>query len=76
MMNKRTMIITQTIMTCMMALSMSGIMYLIMAGPDAFQVSIWLKQFVIAWPIAFVLTNIAFPLASAMTRMLVGAKRA
>jgi len=72
-MDRRTILFSQILMTCMMALSMSGIMYFIAAGPNAFSVKAWLTQFVIAWPIAFVLTNVLWPLSMKVARL--GLKR-
>jgi cation transport ATPase len=68
-MDKRTIIVTQIFMTCLMALSMSGIMSLIALGPSAEWFATWMKQFIIAWPIAFVMTNILWPIASAGARV-------
>lgn len=66
-MDLKTLIIAQIIMTCMMACSMSGIMLYIAIGPVEDFLSQWGKQIIIAWPIAFVLTQgvsrVAFPLA-------------
>ena len=71
-MEKKTLIVAQIFMTCMMAFTMSGIMMFIALGPDAFAVRDWLMQFIIAWPIAFVMTQlvsrIAFPLAFIVTK--------
>ena len=58
MMNKKTILISQILMTFMMAMSMSGIMSLIALGPTADWLAIWMKQFLFAWPIAFVLTGL------------------
>ena len=71
MMDKRTIIISQLVMTFIMALTMSGIMSMIALGPTAEWLAIWPKQFIMAWPIAFVLTMIAWPLSMALTRLLV-----
>lgn len=67
-MNVKTIIVTQIIMTCLMALSMSGIMLYIAIGstPDFF--TIWMKQFIVAWPIAFVMTNVMWPIANKIAR--------
>lgn len=71
-MEKKTLIVAQIFMTCMMAFTMSGIMMFIAIGPENFVVTEWLTQFVIAWPIAFVMTQlvsrIAFPLAFILTK--------
>lgn len=67
-MDVKTQIVTQIVMTCLMAFSMSGIMAAIALGLDKFTVSMWMSQFIIAWPIAFVLTmfvsRIAFGIAT------------
>lgn len=57
MMDRLTRLLTQFLITLMMALSMSGIMSLIALGPTAEWLRIWPRQFAIAWPIAFVLTT-------------------
>lgn len=68
---KRTLFVAQVLITCMMALLMSGIMSLIALGPSELWLKNWPKQFIIAWPIAFVLTmfvsRFAFFLASRLT---------
>lgn len=70
MMDKRTILATQIIMTFMMAFSMSGIMSLIALGPSTLWLSVWPKQFIIAWPIAFLLTMVAYRIASALAQKL------
>ncbi|KFC07120.1 hypothetical protein GTGU_02106 [Trabulsiella guamensis ATCC 49490] len=62
-MDKRTILVSQLLMTFMMALSMSGIMLLIATGPTAQWFELWPRQFLMAWPIAFILTMIAWPLS-------------
>lgn len=66
-MDKKVLIIAQVLMTLMMAFSMSGIMMLLALGPHEGFVGEWMKQFLIAWPIAFLMTQIvsriAFPVA-------------
>ncbi|HQZ14099.1 MAG TPA: DUF2798 domain-containing protein [Devosia sp.] len=70
-MPKKTLLVAQLLMTFMMALSMSGIMSLIALGPTETWLRAWPMQFIIAWPIAFLLTQIstriAFPLANRLT---------
>lgn len=56
MIDKPTLLLSQLLITLMMAFSMSGIMSLIALGPSAEWLRIWPRQFIIAWPIAFVLT--------------------
>ncbi len=69
-MDKKKVIVTQLIMTFMMATSMSGIMSLIAMGPSATWLSRWPLQALTAWPIAFVVTMLLFPVASRITRLL------
>jgi len=59
----------------MMAASMSGIMSLIALGPTTEWLAGWPKKFIWAWPIAFVLTMICWPIATALTTMIVKPKR-
>lgn len=70
--DKRTILTAQILITCMMAFSMSGIMSLIALGPTAEWLTAWPGQFLIAWPIAFVLTlfvsRFSFFLAVRITR--------
>jgi cytochrome c biogenesis factor len=70
-MNK-TMIVAQIFISCMMACLMSGIMGLIVLGPTEVWLESWPRQFITAWPIAFVLSlvvgPIAFRLAGRLTR--------
>jgi hypothetical protein len=74
--DRKTLLLAQVLITFMMALSMSGIMSLIALGPTAHWISVWPKQFLIAWPIAFVLTlfisKFAFALAFAIMGKLRG----
>lgn len=70
-MDKRTVLFSQIIMTFMMASSMSGIMLLISLGPHEELLHIWPKQLVIAWPIAFILTMVLWPLSMSLTRLLI-----
>ena len=71
MMNKKAVLISQLLMTFMMAASMSGIMSLIAMGPTPDWLAAWPGQFAYAWPIAFALTMVAWPLAMAITGRLV-----
>jgi len=67
-MDRKTLLLAQILITLMMAASMSGIMSLIALGPTAEWLQVWPRQFIIAWPIAFVLTmfvsRIAFGIAT------------
>ncbi|TWG61012.1 MULTISPECIES: DUF2798 domain-containing protein [unclassified Aminobacter] len=71
-MDVKTQIVTQIVMTCLMAFSMSGIMAAIALGLDKFTVSMWMSQFIIAWPIAFVATSILWPVASRISKLILG----
>lgn len=68
-MDKKTVIVTQLIMTFMMAVSMSGIMSLMAVGPTEAWLSRWPLQALTAWPVAFVATMVLFPVASRLTRL-------
>jgi membrane protein implicated in regulation of membrane protease activity len=68
-MDKKTALISQVFMTFMMALLMSGIMSLIMLGPTAAWPGIWMTQFILAWPIAFVLTLVTWPASMMLSRL-------
>lgn len=61
--DKKTLLLAQLLITLMMAATMSGIMSLIAMGPSLMWLSAWPKQFLIAFPIAFVLSLIASRLA-------------
>lgn len=65
------MLLTKIIMTMIMAVSMSGIMSFIALGPTALWLSVWPKTALIAWPFAFVLGFIAFPVASWIARLVI-----
>ena len=75
-MSKKIIIINQIVMTCLMAFSMSGIMLLIAMGPIPGFIGIWIPNFLIAWPIAFVATNLAWPIAAFITRKIAGSSLA
>ncbi|WP_147918123.1 DUF2798 domain-containing protein [Ruania zhangjianzhongii] len=66
-MNKKRALVTQVIMTFIMAATMSAIMSLIFAGPSMQWLAGWPKQFLIAWPIAFALTMVAWPASMAIS---------
>ena len=74
-MNRKTLLLAQVFITFMMAASMSGIMSLIMLGPTPEWLHHWPRQFIMAWPIAFVLTQAAGPIGFALAHRLTG-KRA
>ncbi|WP_262852113.1 DUF2798 domain-containing protein [Mumia quercus] len=75
-MNKRFILLSQVFMTLMMAASMSGLMSLLHAGPTLEWLKDWPVQFLIAWPIAFCLTMVAWPAAMAMASVVLRAKSA
>ena len=62
-MTKRFALLAQVFMTFMMAASMSGLMSLFHSGPTMEWLRGWPLQLVIAWPIAFCLTMVCWPLA-------------
>lgn len=72
--DRTTLLLAQVLITFMMAFSMSGIMSFIALGPTSHWLSVWPTQFLIAWPIAFVLTlfvsKFAFALAFMIMRRL------
>lgn len=73
-MHKKTAILTQVIMTFLMAGSMSGIMLLIAIGPGQTFIETWPKQWIIAWPIAFVVTQVLFPFSNHLARKILGGR--
>lgn len=66
-----TLILAQAFISLMMAFLMTGIFGFIENGHTANWMSVWLKQFITAWPIAFALSlivsRIAFALAIKLT---------
>lgn len=67
-MSKKFSLLSQVFMTFIMAATMSGLMGLIIAGPSMAWLSSWPRQFLIAWPIAFALTMVAWPASMALAR--------
>ncbi|MGO1770217.1 MAG: DUF2798 domain-containing protein [Microbacterium sp.] len=65
-MSKKFVFLSQVFMTFIMAATMSGIMGLIFTGPSLEWLGAWPKQFLIAWPIAFALTMVAWPASMAL----------
>lgn len=65
--NPRIILLAQLLITFMMAASMSGIMSSIALGPTVEWLHDWPREFIVAWPIAFVLSlltsRIAFGIA-------------
>lgn len=60
-MSKKHVLLSQVFMTLIMASLMSGTMSLIFTGPSMEWLAAWPGQFLIAWPIAFALTMVAWP---------------
>ncbi|MHC3128113.1 hypothetical protein OB03_12870 [Brevundimonas sp. GN22] len=54
----KTLLLAQVFITFFMALSMSGIMSAIHMGVGAEWLRVWPREFIVAWPIAFVLTQV------------------
>lgn len=70
--DKKTLLLAQLFITFMMALSMSGIMSLLQLGPTAEWLAIWPRQFIVAWPIAFLLTMVISRLGFALAYRIAG----
>ena len=73
-MSKSFILLSQVFMTFMMAASMSGIMSLFHAGLTLEWLKDWPLQLLIAWPIAFCLTMVAWPAAMTMAGAVLRAK--
>lgn len=73
--DRKTLLLAQILITFMMAFLMSGIMSLFALGPTAYWLSQWPKQFIIAWPIAFVLTLFVSKFAFGLAFMIMGKVR-
>lgn len=72
-MSKKSIFLSQVIMTFIMAATMSGIMGLIFGGGFSMEwLAGWPLQFAIAWPIAFCLTMIAWPASMKLAGKLAG----
>lgn len=70
--DKKTLLLAQAFITLMMAFSMSGIMSFIALGPTWLWLTEWPKAFIIAWPIAFLLTLFVSRLGFAMAFKVMG----
>jgi len=55
-----------------MAATMSGLVSLLHEGPSMEWLTSWPLQFIIAWPIAFCLTMVAWPASMALTAKILG----
>lgn len=73
-MSKKSVFLSQVFMTFIMAATMSGIMGLIIMGPSADWLAAWPKQFIVAWPIAFVLTMFAWPASMKLAGLVLRSK--
>jgi hypothetical protein len=74
--DRKTLLLAQVLITFMMAASMSGIMSFIALGPSALWLRVWPSQFLIAWPIAFVLTLFVSKFAFSLAGTIMGRVRA
>lgn len=74
-MSKKFVLVSQVVMTFIMAATMSGIMSLVAMGPTAEWFRSWPLQFVIAWPIAFALTMVAWPASMKLAQAMLGSGR-
>jgi len=62
--SKKLALLSQVFMTFMMAASMSGLMSLFHSGLTREWLAAWPVQLLIAWPLAFCLTMVAWPAAT------------
>ncbi|MDP3338728.1 DUF2798 domain-containing protein [Frigidibacter sp.] len=60
--NKTHMILAQVFMTAMMAFSMSGIFTGLHMGLTTLWLAEWARTFVMAWPLAFLLSTVIAPI--------------
>ncbi len=65
-MDKKSGILSQVVMTFILAAAMSGVMGLVVMGPSMQWLARWPKQFLVAWPIAFALTMVAWRAAGCL----------
>ncbi|MFC0248082.1 DUF2798 domain-containing protein [Citricoccus parietis] len=66
-MSKKHVFLSQVFMTFIMAATMSGLLGMIFSGgPSMEWLTLWPRQFIIAWPIAFILTMFAWPASMAL----------
>ena len=61
--DKKTILIAQFLISMTMAFLMTGIFSLLELGPTLEWLQVWMKNFITAWPIAFVLSIIVSKLA-------------
>ncbi|EPW7036677.1 DUF2798 domain-containing protein [Vibrio parahaemolyticus] len=71
MQKKQTLIIAQIFISLMMAFLMTGIFSFFDLGMTQIWLQTWMKHFIVAWPIAFILSifvgNLGFKLANKVT---------
>ncbi len=71
--DKKTILIAQFLISMTMAFLMTGIFSLLELGPTMEWLQLWMKNFITAWPIAFVLSIIvskpAFDVAFRIRRL-------
>lgn len=71
--NKKTIIIAQILISFLMALSMTGIFTFFQFGFSFNIIGEWLSRFIIAWPIAFILSipigKLSFKLANKISNL-------
>lgn len=75
-MNKKFIFLSQVFMTFIMASIMSGLMSLFAMGPSMEWLAAWPKSFIIAWPIAFALTMVAWPASMALAKKVMQPRQA
>lgn len=67
-MSKKFVLLSQVFMTFIMAAIMSGLMSLFAMGPSMEWLAAWPKSFIVAWPIAFALTMVAWPTSMTLAK--------
>lgn len=70
--DKKTLILAQALIACMMAGLMTGIFGFLHLGPTTAWLTEWAKSFLIAFPTAFVLSLGVGPLAFRLARFVTG----
>lgn len=75
-MDRKSALLAQVFMTFFMAATMSGPLGLVAAGgPSGAWLTAWPRQFLLAWPIAFGLTMVAWPASTALSRTVLRGRR-
>ncbi|HGF7192462.1 TPA: DUF2798 domain-containing protein [Vibrio cholerae] len=71
MQKKKTLIVAQLFISLMMAFLMTGIFSFLELGMSHVWLQTWMSKFIVAWPIAFILSifvgNLGFKLATKVT---------